>query len=420
MKILIQSATIIDKGSPFHKKKKNVVINNGRITEIGDKNYAADKVIDAEGMFLSIGWIDMGAYVGDPGLEHKEDLASLAKAAASGGFTDVAVLPNTHPPIQTKNEVSYIKQGNDNRLVQIHALASVTKNNKGEELTEMIDLHESGAVGFTDGLKPVWHTDIFLKSLQYLQKFDGLLIDHPEDNWLSMFGQMHEGINSTMLGLKGMPRIAEEVAVNRNLELLSYAGGRLHFAKVSTAKSVDLIRAAKKKGLNVSCDITGYQALLDDSVLMDFDTNYKVTPPLREKTDSDALIKGLKDGTIEVMTTGHVPQDDESKFLEFDLADFGMINLQTFASQLSSLSKAVDIGDLLEKITTAPRRLLKLEVPKIEVDEKACLTLFDPNAEWMFDKETNYSKSKNSPWLGKPIKGKAVAVFNNGKSKIED
>ena len=221
MKILIQSATIIDKGSPFHNKKKNVVINNGRIVEIGDKNYSADKVIEAEGMYLSIGWFDLGAYVGDPGLEHKEDLASLAKAAAAGGFTDVAVLPNTYPTVQTKNEVSYIKQGNDNRLVQIHALASVTKNNKGEELTEMIDLHESGAVGFTDGLKSVWHTDIFLKSLQYLQKFDGLLIDHPEDNWLSMFGQMHEGINSTMLGLKGMPRIAEEVAVSKNLELLT-------------------------------------------------------------------------------------------------------------------------------------------------------------------------------------------------------
>ena len=420
MKTLIQSATIIDKGSIFHTKKKNVLINNGRITEIGDKNYTADKIIDAEGMYLSIGWFDLGAYVGDPGLEHKEDLSSLAKAAAAGGFTHVAVLPNTYPTVQTKNEVSYITQGNDTRLVQIHVLASVTKGNKGEELTEMIDLHEAGAVGFTDGLKSVWHTDIFLKSLQYLQKFDGLLIDHPEDNWLNMFGQMHEGVNSTMLGLKGMPRIAEEVAVSKNLELLNYAGGRLHFARVSTAKTVELIKAAKKKGLNVSCDVTGYQALLDDSLLMDFDTNYKVNPPLREKSDNEALIKALKDGTIDVLVTGHVPQDDESKFLEFDLADFGMINMQTFASQLTALSKWVEMEDLLEKITTAPRNLLKLEIPKIEVDEKACLTLFDPNADWTFDKDTNYSKAKNSPWLGTILKGKAIAVFNNSKSKIED
>ena len=420
MKTLIQSATIIDKGSIFHKKKRNILINNGRIAEIGDKNYTADKVIDAEGMYLSIGWFDLGAYVGDPGLEHKEDLSSLAKAAAAGGFTHVAVLPNTYPTVQTKNEVSYITQGNDTRLVQIHVLASVTKGNKGEELTEMIDLHEAGAVGFTDGLKSVWHTDIFLKSLQYLQKFEGLLIDHPEDNWLNMFGQMHEGVNSTMLGLKGMPRIAEEVAVSKNLELLNYAGGRLHFARVSTAKTVELIKAAKKKGLNVSCDVTGYQALLDDSLLMDFDTNYKVNPPLREKSDNEALIKALKDGTIDVLVTGHVPQDDESKFLEFDLADFGMINMQTFASQLTALSKWVEMEDLLEKITTAPRNLLKLEIPKIEVDEKACLTLFDPNADWTFDKDTNYSKAKNSPWLGTTLKGKAIAVFNNSKSKIED
>ncbi|MBK5278794.1 MAG: dihydroorotase [Bacteroidia bacterium] len=420
MKILLQSATIINKGNPFHNKKKNVLINNGRIAEIGDKNYTADKIIEAEGMFLSIGWFDLGAYVGDPGLEHKEDLSSLTKAAAAGGFTDVAILPNTYPTVQTKNEISYITQGNENRLVKIHALAAVTKDNKGEELTEMIDLFESGAVGFTDGLKSVWHTDIFLKSLQYLQKFDGLLIDHPEDNWLNMFGQMHEGINSTMLGLKGMPRIAEEVAVSKNLELLNYSGGRLHFSKISTAKTVELVKAAKKRGLNVSCDITGYQALLDDSLLMDFDTNYKVNPPLREKADNEALIKGLNDGTIDVLISGHVPQDDESKFLEFDLSDFGMINLQTFASQLSTLSKWVEMDLLIEKITTAPRKLLKQEIPKIEVDEKACLTLFDPNAKWTFDKSTNYSKSRNSPWLGKTIKGRAIATFNNGKAKVED
>lgn len=415
VKILIQSAEISDKDSPFHKKTKNVLISNGRITEIGDKNYTADKVIKAEGMILSSGWFDLGAFAGDPGLEHKEDLNSLCKAAAAGGFTDVAILPNTHPSIQSKNEVSYIARNNDTRLVQVHALASITKNNKGEELTEMIDLNEAGAIGFTDGLRPVWHTDIFLKSLQYLQKFDGLLIDHPEDNWLNLFGQMHEGINSTMLGLKGMPRIAEEIAVNRNLELLSYAGGRLHFAKISTTKSIDLIRAAKKRGLNVSCDITAYQALLDDSLLSSFDTNYKVNPPLREKADNDALIKGLKDGTIDILCSGHAPHDEESKNLEFDLADFGIINLQTLASQLSSLAKWVDIHDLIEKVSVNPRKLLKQEVAKIEIDQKANLTLFDPERLWTFTGENNFSKSKNSPWLGKPLKGKAIATFNNAK-----
>jgi dihydroorotase len=419
MKTLIRSAQILSPQSSFHKKIKNVLIQNGRIEDIGDKNYAADKTIEAEGMILSSGWLDLGASVGDPGHEQREDLASLAKAAAAGGFTEVAVLPNTHPTVQTKNEVSYITGNNQNRLVQIHALAAVTKNCKGEELTEMIDLHEAGAVAFTDGLKPVWHTDIFLKSLQYLQKFDGLLIDHPEDIWLNLFGQMSEGTNSTMLGLKGMPRIAEEVAIRKNLELLNYAGGRLHFSKLSTAKAINIVRAAKKRGSKISCDVAAYQALLSDDLLSDFDTNYKVNPPLREKTDQDAVIKGLKDGTIDVIVSNHVPLDDESKFLEFDLADFGMINLQTFASQVATLAASVEMELLIEKITDAPRRLLSLPPVVIEVGEKANLTLFDPACEWTFTPESNLSKSRNSPWLGKTLTGKAVAVFNNSKQVLD-
>ncbi|MBT1698487.1 dihydroorotase [Fulvivirgaceae bacterium PWU4] len=418
MKILIQSPLILDPNSPFHQKEKNVLVSNGRITEIGDKNYTADKVIRAEGMLLSPGWFDLGTFVGDPGLEHKEDLNSAARAAAAGGFTEIAVLPNTVPAVQTKNEISYLMRNNENRLVQVHVLASVTRNNKGEELTEMIDLHEAGAVGFTDGLKPIWHTDIMLKALQYLQKFNGVLIDHPEDNWLNMFGQMHEGINSTRLGLKGMPRIAEEIVVSKYLELLAYAGGRLHFSRISTAKSVELIKAARKK-LNVSCDVTAYQPLLEDSLLVDFDTNYKVNPPLREKADNDALIKGLKEGSIDVICSGHVAHDDESKNLEFDLADFGIISLQTFGANLVSLSRNVDWDVLIEKVTVGPRRVLNLEMPRIEEDTKANLTLFDPQREWVLDEKSNSSKSKNSPWFGQQLRGKAVAVFNNTKHAFD-
>jgi dihydroorotase len=419
MKILIQAAKILETNSPFHKKEKNVLIQNGRITEIGDKNYQADKVIKAEGMILSTGWFDLGTFIGDPGLEHKEDLESGARAAVAGGFTEIAVLPNTVPSIQTKNDVNYLTRGNDNRLLQIHPLASVTKNNKGEELTEMIDLHEAGAAGFTDGLKPIWHTDIFLKSLQYLQKFNGVLIDHPEDIWLNMFGQMHEGLQSTMLGLKGMPRIAEEVAISRNLKLLAYAGGRLHLAKLSTSKSVGLVRAAKSK-MNITCDIAAYQPLLNDSMLAGFDTNYKMNPPLREKSDNDALIKGLNDGTIDVICSGHVPQDEESKSIEFDLADAGIINLQTFASNLVSLSEMVDWDVLIEKVTSGPRSVLQVETPVIDVEAKANLTLLDPGFTWTLDEKTNLSKAKNSPWLGKTITGKVMAVFNNGRHKFDD
>lgn len=414
MKILLQAPEIIDPNSPFHQKEKNVLINNGRIQEIGDKNYSADKVIKAEGMKLSVGWFDLGTSITDPGHEYKEDLESGTRAAMAGGFTGIATLPNTSPAVQTKNEISYLVSGNESRLVQVHPLASVTRNNKGEELTEMIDLHEAGAVAFTDGFKPVWHTDIVLKSLQYLQKFDGLLIDHPEDIWLNLFGQMHEGVNSTMLGLKGMPRIAEDLTVGKNLELLGYAGGRLHFSRLSSGRAIDQVRLAKKK-LNVTCDITSYQALLDDSMLSDFDTNYKVNPPLREKVDNDALIKGLKDGTIDIICSGHVPHDEESKNLEFDLADFGIIGLQTLGANLVALSKWVDWDVLLEKLTTNPRRLLNLDIPKIDLDEKANLTLFDPQRKWKFDDKTNLSKARNSPWFGREMTGKTAAVFNNGK-----
>lgn len=417
MKILIQAAEIIDPNSPFHKKVKNVLIQDGTITAIGDRNSSADKVIKAEGMKLMPGWFDLGTFIGDPGLEHKEDLASGTAAAAAGGFTEIAILPNTSPSIQSKNDVAYVTRGNGSRLVTVHALASVTRNNKGEELTEMIDMHQAGAVAFTDGLKPVWHTDIFLKSLQYLQKFNGLLIDHPEDIWLNMFGQMHEGLQSTMLGLKGMPRIAEEIAVGKGLKLLDYAGGRLHFSRISTARSVELIKAAKKK-LNVTCDIAAYQALLDDTSTQDFETSYKVNPPLREKSDQDALIKGLKDGTIDVICSGHMPHDEESKNIEFDLADFGMINLQTFGANLIMLSKWIDWEILVQNIAINPRKLLNIDVPEINETVVANLTLFDPEAKWTLNDDTNSSRSRNSPWFGKEVTGKAIAVFNNSKHLI--
>ncbi|MBS1543895.1 MAG: dihydroorotase [Bacteroidetes bacterium] len=418
MKILLQSPTILHPDSPFHKKEKNVLIQNGRILEMGDKKFAADRIIDASGMFLSAGWFDLGAVSGDPGHESREDIDSLTRSAAAGGFSEVAVLPNTQPTVQTKNEVAYLSRGNDSRLVSIHAMGAVTRNTKGEELTEMIDLHDAGVIAFTDGLKPIWHTDIFLKALQYLQKFDGLLVDHPEDTWLNLFGQMHEGVVSTSLGLKGMPRIAEELAIARNLALLEYAGGRLHFSRLSTARAIEMVRSAKKRGLPVSCDVTSYQPLLEDKLLEGFDTNYKVNPPLREKSDNDTILKGLKDGTIDVICSGHYAQDEEAKNLEFDLADFGIINHQTVASQLAALSEEIPIEELIEKISLAPRRLLKLDIPQIEPEQKANLTLFDPKAAWSFDAESNVSKSRNSPWLGTKVKGRAVAVFNNGKNLI--
>lgn len=415
MKILLQQPLILDKRSPFHRKKKNVLIQNGKIAEIGDKQFSADRTLDASAMILSPGWFDLGTASGDPGQEHREDLDSVSKAAAAGGFTELALLPNTHPSIQTKNDIAYITRNNESRLVQLHAIASVTKSNKGEEMTEMIDLHTGGAVAFSDGLHSLYNTDIFLKTLQYLRKFDGLLIDHAHDHWLDLFGQMNEGPVSAMLGLKGRPELSEEIAVSRNIKLLGYSESRLHLFHVSSPRAIELVRSALKKGIKISCDITAYQALLDDRAVSDFDTNFKVFPPLRDAAANDKLIKGLKDGTISVITSGHLPQDDESKVVEFDHAEPGMINLQTFASQLVSLAQEIAWEDLLEKVTVNPRDLLNIELPVIEVGARANLTLLDPEQEWTFTEQVNLSKSKNSPWLNHKLKGSVAAVFNNSK-----
>ncbi|MCX7636391.1 MAG: dihydroorotase [Cyclobacteriaceae bacterium] len=417
MKILIQSAKIIDPNSSAHQKTRNILIENGRIADVSTKTSEADRIIQAEGMLLSPGWFDLGTQSGEPGFEQKEDLESLAQAAMAGGFTELAVLPNTQPVVQTKADVNYFLRGNAGRLVQMHVLAAVTRNTRGEDFTEMMDLHHAGAIGFTDGLKTIWNTDIFLKTLQYLQAFNGLLVDHPEDIWLNLYGQMNESPVSARLGLKGMPALAEEIALSRNLKLLGYAGGRLHISRISTARAVSLLRTARKK-LAVTCDVAAYQPLLDDSLLESFDTNYKVNPPLRQKRDNDALIRGLQDGTIDVICSGHVPQDEESKMVEFDHAEAGIISLQTTGSNLSELSSVIPWDVLIEKIAINPRKVLGLQQPVIEEGEKANLTLFDPGAEWTLDETTNKSKSKNSPWWGKKVKGKTIAVFNNGRYRI--
>ncbi len=419
MEILIKSVDIIDRPSELHNKRRNVLIKNGVITEITTRSISAPKVIDARGLKLSIGWCDMRSHFCDPGEEAKEDLQSGRLAAAHGGFTDVVVQPNTLPVVTSKNEVSYLRSGNQHSLTQIHVIGAVTIDAKGTELTEMIDLHHAGVVAFSDGIEPLWHTDVFGKALQYLQKFNGLLINRAEDKMLSAFGHMNEGLQSTMLGIPGIPKLSEELMVARDLALLEYYGGRLHFANVSSQESLVMIKTAKKKRLKVSCDVAAHQLLFDDSNLADFDTNYKVNPPLRGPKTIKALVNGLKDGTIDVMVSDHRPEDEEGKKLEFDLASFGMMGIQELGSMLQEISKEVDEGLLMEKITYQPRKLLGLEVPVIRKGQKAVLTLFDPAKKWLFDEQSNQSKSRNSPNFGKELTGKAVAVFNNGKVLLD-
>ncbi len=414
MKFLLKNVSPIGTPGAPQKDVANLLIKDSKIAYLGTESPEADFSIDCGGCYVSPGWFDMRVYTGEPGFEHREDLVSTCRAAAAGGFTGVLALPNTQPVVQTKESVSYLYRASASYPTRIHPMAAVTHNTKGEQLTEMLDLYYAGALAFTDGIKPIWQADIVLKTLLYLQKIDALLINRPEDASLSRFGVMHEGLYSTMTGMKGMPSLSEEMMVARDLRLLEYTGGKLHFATVSTATAVQLIREAKQKGLQVSCDVAAHQLAFDDSALLSFDTNYKVNPPFRNQADIEALKAGLADGTIDAIVSDHQPHDPEGKDLEFDLAEFGIIGLQTAFSVALTYS-GLPIESLVEKLSVVPRRLLGLPELRIAEGADANITLFRTDGSWLFNADTNQSRSVNSPFMGQQLKGKVMGVFNEGK-----
>lgn len=415
MEILLKGVKIIDPNSSHHQSIRNVLIKNGKIEKISAMAITSSKEYDAKGMFLSNGWFDLRANFNDPGFEHKEDLESGCDAAMKGGFTGVAVLPNTNPIIQSKGQIEYIKTKTSTCLTDIYPIGAASTDTKGEEITEMLDMNAAGAIAFSDGEKPIWHTDLLIKSLQYLKKIDGLLMNKPEDRLLTAHGDMHEGPTSTMLGLYGMPNIAEVLMIKRDLEVLEYTGGKIHFSNISTKEAVRLIKEAKKKGLNVTCDVSVHHLVFEDIELTDFDTNLKSNPPFRSTSDRKALIKGLSDGTIDAIVSAHTPQDQESKKLEFDLAEFGLLGLQVLYPMLNKLQNDLNLELMVEKLTTGPKNILRLNPEGIEEGNQANLTLFDAKEKWTFDAKSNASKSKNSPLFGQELTGKVKAVFNGGK-----
>ncbi|MCX2742194.1 dihydroorotase [Pontibacter anaerobius] len=414
MKVLLRAATVYNPQSEFHLQQQNILIANGAITYIGPDEQEADKVISLDGLSVSAGWVDMNAYAGEPGLEYKEDLESLAAAAAVGGFTEVLLLPNTEPVVQTKGAINFIKNRTHTLPVTLLPAAAVTVDALGKDLTEMIDLHQSGAVAFTDGTHPLQGADVILKALQYLQPFDGLLMNRPEHTRLTENGQMHEGEASTRLGMKGIPALAEEVTVTRDLQLLRYAGGKLHFSLISTAAAIAAIRNAKAEGLQVTCDVASYQTAFTDETIEPFDTNYKVNPPFRSAADAVAIKEGLKDGTIDALVSAHMPQDVEGKKLEFDLAEFGIINLET-AFAVANTFLELPLEALIEKLTVNPRRILGLPEARLAVGEAANMTIFAPDQTWLPSVEKSKSKSYNSPFFGRELKGKVLGTIHKGQ-----
>jgi dihydroorotase len=424
MKLLIRSVQIIDKKSPFNGQVKDVLIEGTTIKTIGENLDAGDaEVKEGNGLCMSVGWIDMRVASRDPGFEHKEDLTSVRAAAAHGGFTEIVLLPNTEPVVHSKDTLNYIRQSAPQSLVKLHVTASVTRKAEGVDFTEMIDLHEAGAIAFTDGDHPVQNADLFLKTILYLQPLNALLMNRPEDRQLTLYGQMHEGLTSTLIGMKGMPALAEEMMLSRDLKLLAYALEKslyksdypaLHVSLVSTQEAVALIREAKQKGLPVSCDIAAHQLAFTDSDLIDFDTNLKVNPPFRSALDAKAIREALADGTIDAIVSDHNPHDEESKNLEFDHADFGITGLET-AFSLALMYSGLALENIIEKLTSAPRHILRLEQPDIKEGALANLTFFEKDTDWTFEK--SFSKSKNTPFLGQTLRGKVRGVVNNGKQE---
>ena len=418
MNILIKQAKLISEKNSNNGKIVDILIEAGKITEIKKSITAKGnfKVIEEEGLCVSIGWLDMQTVSCDPGFEHKENVDSLIECAAAGGFTGICIHNYNQPALHGKSQIEYLLNKTKNKVVEVYPVGTVTVDAKGKELAEMHDMKLSGAVAFSDHKHIIKDAGTLMRAIQYATNVGSFIITHCNDESISHGGQMNEGETSVGLGLKGIPAMAEELMVERNLTVLEYTGGKLHFPTITTKGSVDLIKKAKANGLNVTAGVASVNLLLDDSVLKDFDTNYKIDPPLRNKKDVQALRNAVENGNIDVIVSDHFPQDTESKELEFDLAENGIINLQTSFSCALEALKEENIDSIIRAFTSSPRNIMGIEIPKVEEGSDANLTLFTLSGETTLTDKNNLSRSKNSPFLNKALKGKVIGVINGAKS----
>ena len=414
MQLLLKKVTILSPTSKYHLKKKDILIKNGLIEKIADSiNEKVKTVIDEKNVYVSIGFMDLFADFCEPGYEHNDTIATGMKASLAGGFTDVCLLPNTNPIIQNRSTIESIKSKSD--LVNLHPLGAVSKNTEGKDLAEMYDMKQGGAIAFTDGKKTIQDAGLLLKALQYIKTFDGVIIEIPENTSISKHGLMHEGIASTKLGMPGKPAISEYIAIQQSLELVSYTNSKIHFTGISTKKSIEIIKQAKKQGLQVTCSVTPYHLLYTDADLETYDSLYKVNPPLRTDEDRKALLKAVEDGVVDSIASHHFPQDWDSKTKEFEYAKNGMITLQTMLPSLLKASSKITLEKWISLLTEKPREILSLPMPIIEEKQPACLTVFNPTEKWNFNTTNNESLSANSPLLNSEMIGKIICVINNNQ-----
>lgn len=415
--------------SALHNGKDTVDIRirEGVIKEIGKNLSSSDseRVHDGNGCFISPGWMDMHVHLREPGYEHKETIETGCRAAAFGGFTEVACMPNTNPPIHTRDVVEFIKKKAGPLPVEVHPIGCVSKEREGKAIAEMADMQDGGAVAFSDDGDPVYDSEVMRVALEYSSMLGVPIINHEEDLKLSRPGHMHEGKVSTRLGLDGTPGIAEEVMIARDILLAEFTGGHVHVAHISTAKAVEMVRRAKADGINVTTEVCTHHFDLTDEEIerQHFDTNYKMHPPLRTQEDVDAMMEGLADGTIDVICTDHAPHAIEEKEVEFIYAPNGIIGLETAwgvsGRQLLQSGK-INLQQVLKKLVNNPRNILNLEVPKIEEGAIANLSLFNIDQEWVFEKFHIKSKSKNSPYVGTKMIGRAEGIYHKGHLVVNE
>jgi len=411
MNALIKTATIIDSQSSHHGKTVDIRIKNGKITEIGKnlKLAKGEKSIQHDNLHISQGWFDSSVSMGQPGYEERETIENGLRVAASSGFTDVAVNPNTNPVLDTSSSISYVQKMGEGYVSSLFPIGALSRKSEGKDLAELYDMQQAGAIAFGDYQKAIENPNLLKIALQYAQGFDGLVLSYPQEDRLVGKGIVNEGVVSTRLGLKGSPALAESVHIARDLHILEYTGGKLHIPTISTAASVALIREAKEKGLDVSCSVAIANLFFTDQQLEDFNTNFKVLPPLRSAQDHDALLAGVKDGTIDMVTSNHNPLNIELKKVEFDNASNGTIAQEaTFGALLSLVSDKKAI-----KLLTAARERFTNRTYTIEEGNEARLSLFDTKGSFSFGESDIHSSSKNAAFLGAKLKGKVYGVIAN-------